>query len=241
MYKEIGNSIYGQIAMGISGRTTYDISTKSYVKLEGGVLSNPILSSYITGFTRALVGECMHNIQQLGGTVVSVTTDGFITNVENLEEKLLKLNEKSLSCLILYRNMREMLTCSDKDKDTETELESNKNALEIKYIESTGLISWKTRGQLGFSANGITAATGFQTRFLDRDFLIEEFSRIIKEDEYKNVIEYVQSGLRSATDIYKKGGHVLAKYTDKNFSLDYENQEKKILIILVKKIISIKK
>lgn len=35
-----------------------------------------------------MIGECLHGIDKLGGEVVSVTTDGFITNVENLELKI---------------------------------------------------------------------------------------------------------------------------------------------------------
>lgn len=76
MYKEIGNSIYGLVAMGVSGRTSYDAKTKTNMRIEGGLLSNPILASYITGYARAFVGECLNNIQLLGGSVVSVTTDG---------------------------------------------------------------------------------------------------------------------------------------------------------------------
>ena len=34
------------------------------------------------------MGECLHTIQNVGGSVVSVTTDGFITNVGQLESKL---------------------------------------------------------------------------------------------------------------------------------------------------------
>lgn len=37
-----------------------------------------------------MIGECLHGIQELGGKVVSVTTDGFITNIESLEEKISK-------------------------------------------------------------------------------------------------------------------------------------------------------
>ena len=88
MYKEIGNSIYGLIAMGLSGKTSYDAKTKSYLRVDGGILSNPILASYITGFCRAFIGECLNNIQLLKGSVISVTTDGFITDVVDLEKKL---------------------------------------------------------------------------------------------------------------------------------------------------------
>lgn len=36
--------------------------------------------------------------------------------------------------------------------------------------------------------------------------------------------EYIQRGLRSATDIYKKGGHVVATYKDRKYSLEYDNK-----------------
>jgi hypothetical protein len=34
----------------------------------------------------------VYNIDQLGGKVVSVTTDGFITNLPDLEKRLLRLH-----------------------------------------------------------------------------------------------------------------------------------------------------
>ena len=219
MYKEIGNSVYGQIAMGISGRTTYDVKTKNYVKIKGGVLSNPILASYITGFTRALIGECMNNIQQLGGKIISTTTDGFITDVDDLENKILGLendnNKQRFYCLKLYRLFRKYLTTLDNT-------ECDPRALEVKNIESSGIITFKTRAQMGFTNGGISAMTGFQTRSIDKSFLIEEFTRILKSN-YK-VIEYVQTGLRSASDIYKKDGHVMATYKDRCFSVEYDNK-----------------
>jgi len=134
MYKEIGNSVYGQVAMGLNGKNAYDIKTKSFVRVDGGVLSNPILASYITGFVRALVSECINNIATIGGNIVSVTTDGFITDVENLEEKLLKLPKERILCLTLYREIRDMLTTFDNCK-------SDPCALEIKNVETQGLLS----------------------------------------------------------------------------------------------------
>lgn len=222
MYKEIGNSIYGQIAMGISGRTTYDVKTKKYIRIQGGVLSNPILASYITGFTRALIGECMNNIQELGGKIVSTTTDGFITDVDDLENQILGLendkNKERFYCLKLYRLFRKHLTTFDNS-------ECDPRALEIKNLETSGIITFKTRGQMGFTNGGISAMTGFQTRNIDRSFLIEEFSRILKNDDYK-VIEFVQNGLRSASDIYKNNGHVIATYKDRSFSVEYDNKRR---------------
>jgi hypothetical protein len=216
LMKLIGNSGYGQVSMGISGKTSFDVKTNSYIKINGGVLANPILASYITGFTRALIGECMTNIQKLGGSILSATTDGFITDITDLEEKLLKLDKKNTSCLRLYRKTRKYLT-------TFEGVESDSNALEIKNIEESGIISFKTRGQLGFTNGGISAATGFQTRGLDKSFLLEEITNIMTTERNKN-IEFIQTGLRSANDIFKKGGHMIATYKDRSFSLEYDNK-----------------
>src|SRR6185312_2565666 len=42
-----------------------------------------------TAFIRSVIGECLEKISKLKGKVVSATTDGFITNIENLESKLI--------------------------------------------------------------------------------------------------------------------------------------------------------
>ena len=142
MYKQIGNSVYGQVSTGLSCKKTFDHRTNSYVKREGGSLSNPLLASYITGFTRAIIGECLNNIDALGGRVVSVTTDGFITNISNLETLIL---EQKAPCLKLFKDMRRKLTEKLNVPQTdEVQLESREgddSALEVKVVENKGLIS----------------------------------------------------------------------------------------------------
>lgn len=76
---------------------------------------------------------------------------------------------------------------------------------------------------MGFSDGGISAATGFQTRNLEKEFLKNELCNIIINKSDKS-IEFVQSGLRSATDILKKGGHLIQKYSDRRYSLEYDNK-----------------
>jgi len=149
LYKEIGNSIYGQVSMGISGKKSFDIRTNQHIPVEGSELSNPILASYITGFTRALVGECMSNIEKLGGKIASVTTDGFITDVCDLEDKLLVLND-NINLLKVYRSLRAKLTSikievesTSKDEKQEPVIEErfDESALEVKHVENIGLAS----------------------------------------------------------------------------------------------------
>ena len=217
LYKLIANAIFGLVSMGISGKKSFDIISKSHVRVEGGFLSNPILSSYITGFSRALIGECINNVHKLGGKVVSVTTDGFITNLEDLENKILSMEDNNnKNCLLLYREMRKILTTFDNKE------EFDNRGLEIKNIESKGLLSWKTRGQLGLTEGGISAMTGFQSRFLDREFLVNYLIHLFQNKRYH--FEFVQSGLRSALDIYKHGGHMIQKYSDRTLSILYDNR-----------------
>lgn len=136
MYKQIGNSVYGQVSSGLSSKKKFDVSTKSFVRMSGGSLSNPILASYITGFTRAVVGECLNNISKLGGKAISVTTDGFIANVPDLENKILSVD--NAPCLKLFKDMRKKLTekILDDGKSTFDNL-----ALEVKSVEEKGVLS----------------------------------------------------------------------------------------------------
>jgi hypothetical protein len=52
--------------------------------------------------------------------------------------------------------------------------------------------------------------------------LVELFSKIITSEERS--IEYIQSSLRSANAISKKGGHVTMLYRDQKFSLIFDNR-----------------
>jgi hypothetical protein len=88
MFKEIGNSIYGSVVRGISDKRKFDLKTKGTIRMMGDELTNPLIASWTTAFVRSVIGECLHTIAALDGLVVSVTTDGFITNTGGLEDKL---------------------------------------------------------------------------------------------------------------------------------------------------------
>lgn len=87
--KEIANSQYGNTARGISNKKKFDIKTGRTLRMESSELSNPIIASWTTAFIRSIIGECLEKISILKGKIVSVTTDGFITDIENLEIKLI--------------------------------------------------------------------------------------------------------------------------------------------------------
>ena len=207
MYKEIGNSIYGSLVRGMSDKRKFDNKTRSQIRIPAHFLSNPILASWVTAFIRSLVGECLHAIQNLGGKVVSVTTDGFITDIHDLEGKIIGLRNEDSFLLSNFKMLREEISRDD-------------TALEIKH-DGKGVISWSTRGQLGIESN-IKATTGFQNRNYTHPELVELFTEKFKTDD--RTLEYIQSTLRSALTISKKGGHVTMIYKDQKFSLKYDNR-----------------
>lgn len=209
LYKELANSIYGLIVKGISNKRKFDTMLNRTVRMEGNDLSNPILASWITAFIRSVIGELLHCVQELGGKVVSVTTDGFLTDLENLEEKVTNL-PKGNTLFLLYKKAR--LELSKNTDDTGLELKK----------EGNSMLSWTTRGQ--FSPDGVIATTGFQRNLYTfkevEKLLYEGFNTIEKE------IIYLEHRLRSALDVFKQGGHVVSVYSDKKFRLLFDNKRR---------------
>lgn len=210
LYKELTNSIYGNVVRGIADKRSFDAQTGKTLRVNATELSNPILASWTTAFIRSVIGECLDNIHKLGGKIVSTTTDGFITNIPNLETILSNLSPESTPLLTLFRNLR--IALSDDIK--------NHIALELKS-QCTGIISWSTRGQLGITG-GIRAATGFQSQGYTTTEMVDSFKSVLACEDKS--IDYTQFRLRSAKDIFKHGGHVTSIYRDQKVRLIYDNR-----------------
>ncbi|MBA2073893.1 hypothetical protein [Aeromonas veronii] len=84
MVKEIGNSLYGKLAQGLSDKNAFDTATGLSKKIGPSAVTNPYMAAHTTGLIRAVCGELLHRIPS-HRTVVSVTTDGFLTDAP-LEE-----------------------------------------------------------------------------------------------------------------------------------------------------------
>lgn len=91
LYKLYANNFYGNVSRGMSAKSVYNMQTKTFDKVPPGVLANPILASWTTSYIRAVIGELLHAVQLLGGRVVSVTTDGFLTDAADLEKRVIDL------------------------------------------------------------------------------------------------------------------------------------------------------
>jgi len=208
--KEKVNSIYGLTVKGINNKKLFDIRLGSTVRMEPNDISNPIIASWITAFVRSVLGECMHNISKMNGLIVSATTDGFITNIIDLEKKLNLLSEKENYLFKLF-------------KESGSELVGKAcPCLELKVTtKANGLISWSTRGQ--FSEDGsIKAATGIQTRKVS----VEDLNALFKTAMSSNskTIEYVQKSLTSAKDSYLFGSQVFMNLADRRFRMSFDHK-----------------
>jgi hypothetical protein len=143
----------------------------------------------------------------MGGKVVSVTTDGFITNLVDLEAKLLALPPDQRPLYTKYRGLR-------------NELSGDSSSLEVKK-EGVGVMSWSTRGQLGIGSY-IKATTGFQSGGYQHTELVTEFKKVLGSDSKQ--FEYVAKRLRGAKDVFTKGGHVQSIYKDQKFRMLFDNR-----------------
>jgi len=157
------------------------------------------------------LAEIMNGIED-EKLIVSCTTDGFITDKEDLPQILKErvMNSKDLSdssaFIDFYFKAREGLGVEG-------------DILEMKFVEPKGLISWTTRGQLGLSG-GIRAMTGYQNN-QDVSDLVEEIRRVFDDDKQ---VPFIQSSLRSAKDIILDGGHACLKLEERIFNLKYDNR-----------------
>jgi hypothetical protein len=227
MCKIIGNSAYGLTAQGINEIMRFDTISNRTVRMKDSRFSNPVIAANISSFIRALLAEIMNNIQKMNGKIVSVTTDGFITDVPNLENILLdKINnpnpmgqgqeEWKGELLMLYRSWRSEITDGAKPE-----------ALEVKQ-SGPNMMSWTTRGQLSIDS-GIAALTGLQRNsFNDLNHIASEVKNLFYSNDNKT-LEFISMRLRTASDIFKKGGHVTSILADKAWSIIFDHKRKIIL------------
>jgi hypothetical protein len=220
LYKLMGNSIYGALVRGMGNKQRFDLKTLNTVRVEGNELTNPIIASWLTGFIRSIIGELLHNIYLLDGKIVSVTTDGFVTDIESFENRLFDLenmfvNSKDFNNIYLFSQFRKWRNI----------LSNNPDGLEIKH-SGKGIISWTTRGQLGIDSY-IKATTAFQAGKYSHKELIQIFINTLKSKDKH--LEYIQSSLRSAKDIFIHGGHVTMKYKDQIYRLWFDNRRRIII------------
>ena len=153
LYKEMGNSLYGKLAQGLRGKSVFDIGSGLSKTLPPSRITNPYYATYVTGLARALMSE-MINAVPTDKSVVSVTTDGFLTNAT--------IDEIDLDGPICQR-FRDLFHRIDKNKGP---------ILERKH-GAEQLINMKTRGQLTAKkhdgSNEVLAKAGVKPPYPTKD------------------------------------------------------------------------
>ena len=130
-WKEIGNSLYGKLAQGLRTKTAFDTGRGLNRSLPPSSVTQPFFAAHVTGFIRAVVGELMNALPS-DSSVVSVTTDGFLTNCPlNKINMSGPLSSRFQSLCDIVDPGSSMLTCKH---------------------EVSQLIAMKTRGQLTYRA-----------------------------------------------------------------------------------------
>ncbi|WP_113454209.1 hypothetical protein [Escherichia coli] len=130
-WKEIGNSLYGKLAQGLRAKTAFDTARGLNRSLPPSSVTQPFFAAHVTGFIHAVAGELMNALPS-DSSVVSVTTDGFLTNCPlNKINMSGPLSSRFQSLCDIVDPGSSMLTCKH---------------------EVSQLIAMKTRGQLTYRA-----------------------------------------------------------------------------------------
>lgn len=87
MWKEIGNSLYGKTAQGLRGKTAFELASGLSKDIPRSAVTNPYFAAHTTGFVRAVIGELLASVPT-NRQVISVTTDGFLTDAPQDELNL---------------------------------------------------------------------------------------------------------------------------------------------------------
>nr|WP_313022380.1 DNA polymerase [Brucella intermedia] len=143
-WKEVGNSTYGKTAQGLREKRVYNLQNDGMEALPPSKITQPYFASFITSYTRAVLGEILNGFPE-DVHVFSVTTDGFLSNAS--DQNITKATSGEL-----FESFRQARSHLDKG-----------SPLEIKHIVRQP-VGWRTRGAAtlkpGDGDNGIVLQKG---------------------------------------------------------------------------------
>lgn len=195
MIKTIGNSAYGKMAQGLRRRRVFNTRSALMTEIPASRITNPFMAAHVTGLMRGVLAEIMNAIPR-DYSVVSATTDGFITNAPKLE--VFAASEGPLSSYLLEARRRFEPGCD--------------SILKLKH-QVRQVLAWRTRGQATLrsgEAEGISgillAKAGISVPRGVKDpnnFIVEKF---IDRDPDEPKDEVIRG--RGIREIYEAGGQV---------------------------------
>jgi len=140
LWKEVGNSLYGRVAMGLGGKRNYDPRTGGMRDTPESGITCPVIAATITSLVRASGSELLNHLARSTKTLC-YTTDGFISNAT--PEQVAEAAESGVVCRHLAA--------------TRLEVMGDARITEIKKEDERVLVS-RTRGNA--SPNGSIIARG---------------------------------------------------------------------------------
>lgn len=125
--KLYANSVYGKVCQSLRPKNVFDTRSVSTIQLKPSPITNPAIGAHVTGFIRAILAEILNKIPR-ERSVISVTTDGFLTDATEDE-----LDLTGPLCMRFKQLCEEVVPGS--------------KMLEIKH-EVAQIVCMRTRGQL---------------------------------------------------------------------------------------------
>lgn len=206
-WKQIGNSLYGKISQGIGMKRVFDSRRGSTKQIYNSKITNPFFASYITGYIRAIIAEIMNKIPQ-NKQIISVTTDGFITNATD-DEVFQACNGRISNKFSIFRSC----------------LSGNNTVLDKKHVANK-LVSWKTRGIATITNDEeddkiILAKSNIQTPYTKKIDQNKWTVNMFFNRDKKTC--YSQTTTTPISDIIKNGGGIPISTTKSiNVNMDYD-------------------
>lgn len=192
--KTMVNSCYGKTAQNVSPKTRYNARSMGRVDAEPSTVTSPYHATYTTALVRCMLIACINQLHDMGYTVYSVTTDGFITNaptdvVRNLD---------AFGFADIFQNGRYILN------QTDVICEANQ-VWEPKHFNDT-FLNITTRGNVAVNDGGVLAHNSYTTgeekdSRADRDaFIIAVLSR--------------EGVLKCPTKVWTKFSEIVERHND---------------------------
>lgn len=138
---------YGKVAQNVIPKYTWSAYRDEMEAMGASAISNPVAACMVTGIIRATLMAVQNQCEALGYTIYSVTTDGFISDIQEEELKALDL----FGFVRFLEQARLFLT-----DGMESHIWEKKHEQEV-------LLNFTTRGNVSPELGGVCAHNGIRT------------------------------------------------------------------------------
>lgn len=145
MLKIAVNAIYGKTAQDVAEKSSWNAFRQQMEEIGGSAITSPYHAAMTTALVRTLLVAVVNQLHELGYSVYSVTTDGFLTDAP--EDIVTNLDLYGLAPL--FGEAREHLS-------------GTPDIWEMKHHQSD-LLNLTTRGNVSLQLTGVLAHAGFKS------------------------------------------------------------------------------